>query len=194
MGYGKKIAFTGAGIVAAIFFVAWLANRTDVLNKFVKGATSIGSAIGQGVGGGIGAVPIGFGQGISGFKSYEDWWSQFWKNPFGLGPLLPPTNEQVPPPPPPLLLPPAAGDTGPQAPRFPTPVADRGKFFFTAARNVTGTGFVFGTNILASPLARTGTDRAARFAQTAEGAARISKQMMEARARVAKSRAQQAIR
>ena len=73
MGIARKIAFTGAGTIAAIFLVAYLAQRTDILNRFVKGAGTLGAGIGQAVGFGIGSIPAnvigGAGLGLTGGKA-----------------------------------------------------------------------------------------------------------------------------
>ena len=130
MGAGRKIAFTGIGIIVAIFAVAYLANRTSVLPKFVSGLGSIGSAIGQGVGRGVAALPAGVvrgaaeqgaaesralgGTGQLGTTSWDIAIRNLLDN-LTLGQYSKSVNQpplesaQVPPNP---LLPPAYGDTG----------------------------------------------------------------------------------
>lgn len=53
-------------IGGAVLGVGFLNKRYNILGKFVSGSTNIGKAIGGAVGGGISAIPIGIGQGVSG--------------------------------------------------------------------------------------------------------------------------------
>ena len=70
MGLGSRIAITGGAIIGAILLLAYVGNKTDILGRFTRGLTSIGGAIGQGVGGGLVAIPQGvgkaFGLGLAG--------------------------------------------------------------------------------------------------------------------------------
>ena len=61
MGLGGRIAITGGAIIGAILLLAYVGNKTDILGRFTRGLTSIGGAIGQGVGGGLVAIPQGLG-------------------------------------------------------------------------------------------------------------------------------------
>lgn len=65
MGLGQRIAFTGGGIIAAILLIAYIATKTDILQRFTQGLKNIGLSIGQGVGGGLANIPRGVIEGSS---------------------------------------------------------------------------------------------------------------------------------
>ena len=61
MGIGGRIAITGGAIIGSILLLAYVGNKTNILNRFSSGLTSIGRSIGLGVGGGLAAIPQGVG-------------------------------------------------------------------------------------------------------------------------------------
>ncbi len=86
MGLPRKIALTGGLTIAAIIAVAFLASKTDILQKFAGGLSSIGRYVGLGVGEGVANIPRGVTEGFANVfnqagsqdplglkKAYNDW-------------------------------------------------------------------------------------------------------------------------
>jgi len=53
MGIGQKIALTGGLSIAAVLALLYVANKTDIFNKFIQGARQTGATLGQALGGGV---------------------------------------------------------------------------------------------------------------------------------------------
>ncbi len=86
MGLPRRIALTGGLTIGAIIAVAYLASKTDILQKFAGGLSSIGKYVGLGVGEGVANIPRGVTQGFANVfgeagkedplglkKAYNDW-------------------------------------------------------------------------------------------------------------------------
>lgn len=59
----KKIAIGGGLAIASVLAIAYIAAKTNILERVRSGLASTGMAIGQGVGAGLASIPIGIGQG-----------------------------------------------------------------------------------------------------------------------------------